>query len=941
MKRMPKAWAVACVCAILLQGCGGGGGGGGAEGPSITQPPASPTAADGAMATFTVAAANATSYRWQRSDDGGNTWVDIPGATIARLDVSADYAHRDAQYRVVVTGAGGTVTSAAVTLNITAAAPRFDQQPASQTVLVGYSAAFFVVVHGTQPQVRWQVSLDGTTWTDVPGATDLTLNVAQPDTRQNGTQYRAVASNAAGELASDAATLTVLPSALSPVFITEPVNMTVTAGGTARFDARTQAEASGETMQWQSSADHGASWINLPGPQFAHLTLSGVTPADDGKQFRRLAGNAHDQAISAVATLSVGATGRDLSVLAGRIGGQGNLDGLGAEARLDIPGWPAVDAQGNIYVGGFTALRKVDAGGRLSTFAGDALHQVGGGAFTDAATGSGGAIDLGLTRGTAVAPDGTIYTADGYFNTIRKVGPDGTASVFAGTPDATGGSADGNGAAARFLHPSGLALDAHGNLYVADTDNYTVRKITPAGAVTTIAGRAGVAGSGGSSGTDARFAMPRGIAVDAGGTVYVADTVNHTVSTISPSGAVAVLAGSAGQPGATDGLGAAARFYAPTGLAVDGAGNVYVADVDNQAIRKIAPDGHVQTLAGGYGSGVFETPFGIAVGTDGGLVVTDGYTLQRVSLAGVVTPMVGLRAHAGTVDGTGSAASFNLPGGMARDSAGNIYVAQPENGVVRKVSIGGVVTTIPVGASSSTPRNIAIDAAGNLVVVGECAVRRITPGISQTVVAGIPGTCGKADGNGTAARFDNLVGVAIDAAGNIVVSDVNGLHEITPAGDARMLVSRGDGGDVDGPLAQAKVNAAPTLAFDPAGNLLMAEWNTVRKITPDGIVSTLSGRRDSFFSGSIDGPGNQARFGNLSGIAVDAAGNAWVSDIGFSTIRRIAPDGTTTTVLGVSDTAGVVLGANPLVNAPSGVAVIDAHHLAVMSENALLVFTMP
>ena len=939
MNRMLKAWAIACMCALVLQGCGGGGGGG--EGLSITQPPASQTTADGATATFTVTAADASGYRWQRSDDGGNTWVDIPNATSAHLDISADYAHRDTQYRVVVTGAGATVTSGAVTLNITAAAPHFDQQPVSQSVLVGYSTAFFVVVHGTQPQLRWQSSIDGTTWTDVPGATDPTLNVAQPDTRQNGTQCRAVASNAAGELASNAATLTVLPSALSPVFITEPVNMTVTAGGTGRFDARTLAEASGETMQWQSSGDHGATWIDLPGPQFAHLTLPGVTAVDDGKQFRRLAGNAHDQAISAVATLSVGATGRDLSILAGRIGGMGNLDGVGAETRLDIPGWPSVDAQGNIYVGGFTALRKVDASGRLSTFAGDPLNQLGGRGFADAATGSGGAIDLGLTRGTAVTSDGTIYTADGYFNTIRKVSPDGTASVFAGTPDTTGGSADGNGAAARFLHPSGLALDAHGNLYVADTDNYTLRKITPAGAVTTLAGRAGVPGSGGGSGTDARFTAPRGIAVDTGGTVYVTDTFNHTVSTISPSGTVAVLAGSAGQPGATDGLGAAARFDAPTGITVDGAGNVYVADVDNQAIRRITPNGQLQTLAGGYGLGVFESPVGVAMGADGALVVTDAYTLQRVSLAGVVTPLVGLPGHAGSVDGTGSAARFQAPSGLARDGAGNIYVAQPANGVVRKVSSTGVVTTIPVGTPPSTPANIAVDAAGNLVVVGECAVQRITPGVSTTLVAGIPGTCGNADGNGTAARFNSLTGVAIDAAGNIFVSDVNGLHEITPAGDVRLLVSGGGGISVDGPLAQAKISIAPTLAFDPSGNLLMAAWNSVRKITPDGVVSTLSGSASGAYGGSSDGPANQARFGNLSGIAVDAAGNAWVSDAGSSTIRRIAPDGTATTVLGVSGTAGVVLGANPLINMPSGVVVIDSHHLAVMSENALLVFTMP
>ena len=173
-------------------------------------------------------------------------------------------------------------------------------------------------------------------------------------------------------------------------------------------------------------------------------------------------------------------------------------------------------------------------------------------------------------------------------------------TVFAGMPPPTG-SRDGTGSDARFNNPMGIALDAAGNTYVADRNNATIRKISPAGVVTTFAGLAGVTGSADGIGSAARFNQPVGLVLDVAGNVFVTDRADHTVRKITPAGAVTTVAGLAGTPESTDATGTAARFRTPNGIAVDGAGNVYVADTGNRTIRKITSAGIVTTLAGSTG----------------------------------------------------------------------------------------------------------------------------------------------------------------------------------------------------------------------------------------------------------------------------------------------------------------------------------------------------
>ena len=266
----------------------------------------------------------------------------------------------------------------------------------------------------------------------------------------------------------------------------------------------------------------------------------------------------------------------------------------------------------------------------------------------------------------------------------------GSVNTLAG--GATAGSANGTGTAAQFNGPMGLTRDSAGDIYVADALNHVVRRISSAGVVSAFAGGL-PAGYVNGSGTAARFSDPRGVAVDNSGNIYIADRGNDAIRMVSPAGAVSTLAGS-GLPGSTDGTGTAASFFNPEGIAVDAAGIVYVADTSNSILRRVTPAGVVTTLAGGRAAGLTD-PRGLAIDSSGNLIVADtGHNrIVRVTPSGVVTTLAG-SGTSGFVNGTGTAASFFRPMGVAVDASGNVYVADTGNRAIRRVTPGGVVTTL-------------------------------------------------------------------------------------------------------------------------------------------------------------------------------------------------------------------------------------------------------
>jgi beta-glucanase (GH16 family) len=332
----------------------------------------------------------------------------------------------------------------------------------------------------------------------------------------------------------------------------------------------------------------------------------------------------------------------------------------------------------------------------ISTLAGQA-------GTSGSANGTGTAAQFNHPADVAVDGTGNMYVADTDNDTIRKITPAGVVTTVAGLAG-TSGSADGTGTAAQFNHPSGVAVDGAGNLYVADTDNDTIRKITPAGVVTTVAGLAGSSGSADGNGTATRFNGPSGIVTDTAGTLYIADTLNHTIRKITSSGDVSTLAGQAGTSGSADGT-AAAQFYGPQGLAIDDTGNLYVADTNNNTIRKvITSTGVVTTVAGLAGSigsddgpasqALFCHPSSVAVDAAGNLYVadTDNHTLRGITPSGAVSTMAGLAGSSGTGGGAGGDAGFNFPTGIAVDNTGNVYVADTNNNTIRL----GIFPAVPL-----------------------------------------------------------------------------------------------------------------------------------------------------------------------------------------------------------------------------------------------------
>jgi len=378
------------------------------------------------------------------------------------------------------------------------------------------------------------------------------------------------------------------------------------------------------------------------------------------------------------------------------------------EVWYSFAGWnTAPDQTGNYYAAGSTFIMGTSNVTLYAQWGGAVTTLAGTGSF-GSTNGVGTNASFNSPNDVAVDSGGYVYVADSGNNMIRKITPAGVVTTFAGTGER--GSANGPGASASFSDLGCLTVDSSGNIYV--TDHQLIRKITPDDVVTTLAG-SGAQGATNGPGSEASFNLPDGIAVDSFGIVYVADTYNNMIRKITPDGVVSTIAGT-GSYGFTNGPGASATFNEPMGIAVDTSGNLYVADGYNQVIRKITPDGTVSTFAGGGGGGPGD-------GSEGGV-------------------------GSGFKNGHGTAAAFWDPWAIAVDSSGNLYVADVLNEQIRKITASGEVTSIagawpiingfysPVegsrngvgpAATFADPTGIAVDSSGNLYVSEMAMIRKI------------------------------------------------------------------------------------------------------------------------------------------------------------------------------------------------------------------------
>lgn len=488
---------------------------------------------------------------------------------------------------------------------------------------------------------------------------------------------------------------------------------------------------------------------------------------------------------------------------------------------------------------------------------------------------------------------------------------------------ASQGSSDGTVTNARFFAPQGVSVDVNGDVYVADSDNSTIREITPKGQVSTIAGQAGVAGYSDGVGTNALFFLPKGLAVDASGNLYVVDTFNEVIRKLTLSGTnwvVSTLAGQAGLASFAEGTGTNAAFNRPTSATVDAAGNIYITDQGNDLIRKITPLAAVSTIAGELetnvsldgtnGDAQFASPTGVAVDKATNLFVTDGdNTIRRMMPVGtnwVVTTISGQPNDYGGIDGPGTNALFSGPAGVTVDTNDDLYVADSFNKTVRKLT--------PLGT--------------NWMV---------------STLAGLAGVQGFADGTNSAARFGSPVGVATDRAGDIFVADVNNnnIRQITPLGTNGVVTTlAGIGpGSADGPGPDARFWNTTGIAVDASGIAFVADYfnDTVRRIATNGVVCTIAGLAGS--SGSGDGTNSDARFFNPQDVALDGHDNMYVTDIFNNTIRKISPIGTNWVVTTIAGQAGAPpaeadgIGTNALFYNPTDLAVDSNTNLYVTDSS--------
>jgi sugar lactone lactonase YvrE len=618
--------------------------------------------------------------------------------------------------------------------------------------------------------------------------------------------------------------------------------------------------------------------------------------------------------------------------------GTGPVDGGQAVAQ-SITGPMSVisDGAGGFYFASFNQSRiyKVDAGGTLTIIAGTG---------TEGFSGDGGPAQAAqLVRPSAIALDGVgnLYIADRFNHRIRKITAAGVISTVAGT--GTRGS-DGDGepaSAAQLDSPWGIALDVAGNLFIADTGNNRIRKVSADGIIGTVAGTGehGYSGDGGEA-TFAGLASPAGVVVDAIGNLIIADTGNNCIREVSRDGLINRVAGTCGAFNwentgfnGDGGPATSAQLNFPRSVAVDASGNLFIADTFNQRIRKVSANGIISTVAGTGGmtpcgeqnvvgdggpatAAQLSGPSGVTVDGVGNLFIADSYNnrVRMVTAAGIIHTVAGdggIQGYRGD-GGAANAALFNYPTGVAVDRTGNLFIADTLNCRVRMVTAAGIISTV---ARLNLPRSVAVDAIGNLFVADQSTNRvyKVSPEGAITAFAG-RGAFGQGSFNGDggpaiAAELNYPFGVAVDGAGNVFIADRanHRVRKVSPNGVIVTVAGSGPAGGGGGfsgdggPATAAQLNYPMAVTVDAHGNLFIADTINyrIRRVTPEGIISTVAGTGIQGLSGD-GGPAISAEIGSPWGVAVDGNGNLFFSAGGsaYHRIRRVTPDGIITTAVG-------------------------------------------
>jgi len=548
---------------------------------------------------------------------------------------------------------------------------------------------------------------------------------------------------------------------------------------------------------------------------------------------------------------------------------------------------------------------------------------------------------------------GNIYVADRDDNRVRKITPANIITTFAGTGLAGYSGDRGKATQANLTSPTGLAIDSSGNIYIADRDNFAVRRVSPDGTINTVAGN-GTAGYSGDNGnaTSAQL-WPWAVGLDAQGNLYIADGFSYRVRKVDTKGIITTIAGN-GQIGYSGDSSSALKtsLDRATGIATDSSGNVYIAA--NERVLMITPAGAISTVAGSGDFGyiidgvdarqALMLPQGVALDGHGALYICDVYSnkVRRVDLTTFLISSVagnGSMGFAGD-QGPASSAELSLPYSVAFDPAGDLYITEFGNARVREVINGNINTVAGTSIGDGSPATsaflnhpdgIALGASNNIVLAdaGNFELRRFSAG-------------GTIAGFGQLQPFVNPLAVTADASANLYVSDSEPrVLKVTSAGVTTIVAGNGtDGSGGDGAQGStAPVSQPSGVAVDAAGNVYLTDYNYkhIRKVNPQGVISTIAGNGSALFSGDNGSPANAGMDPN--DVAVDSKGNLYIADLFNNRIRKIS-GGVITTVAGTgkagySGDGGLATSAQ--LYAPTGVVVDSSGDLYIADGNNFVV----
>jgi sugar lactone lactonase YvrE len=601
------------------------------------------------------------------------------------------------------------------------------------------------------------------------------------------------------------------------------------------------------------------------------------------------------------------------------IGGNGfdsaRVNGVDARrAPLNRPISVAIGPDGSVYVAQSYTIARITPDGILSRFAG--LN-------TNVFSGDGGpALNAGVQSPLGMVFDsaGNLFYSDRLSNRVRRIDTNGIITTFAGNGQQASAGDNGQATSASLFSPAGLRLDAAGNLYIADVGAGRIRRVDTSGIITTFAGGAASLQDGVPA-TQTLLSGPVALDFDAAGNLYILEQNRGRVRKVTPGGIITTVAG-AGAAGFSGDGGPAinAQFNAPIALKVDASGNVYVGDTNNRRVRRFTPGGNIATVVG---NGLYrfspdgapatlsflKDPTRVAVAPNGRLHITDAgdARIRRVEANGTLTTVAGTGQSVFT-PGKGpfpaASTSITAADGLTFDPQGNLYFV--ESGLIRRVTPDGMMTTYAGGGSQNPgnegpatsaqlfgPAALATDRSGTLYF-SEASIGRIRKVTADGIIHAVAGmgSQGFADGPAAQAQFNNPRGLTLDAAGNLYIGDLsnNRVRKLDTNGNVTTYAGTGQTSTLGdgGPAALANFSAPTDLAFDAAGNLLIMDQFhfRVRSVSPSGTISTLAGNGAIAFTGD-GGPAQAASLNNPFGVAVDNAGNIYVADRSNFRVRII------------------------------------------------------